>query len=355
MSGGERMKRFLSCFLVTFLGLFPGVALDVTTPKAAWGQSAGEPAPNNHSVPGSVIIFPKWIAGSVTDTDGSIKPKTEVEVSAVCPVDIAGTNACPLHLPVIVKGKWVCPPQAGQPANFCGEFDFLVQNLTVNGTVRLFPPDPPCPEGFLILWVVNNVIGQIPISFNGLIGDAVIRESDGSFVTAYNGHTVRSPQFSFTPTSPLQGALFFDGVNYDMESSLLDTTVRYDGDNVHTFITLLSLNVSVGTTDNPSNVVSYTFYSADEQQFSSNDTFVCWKQVDIGDLGMTAANVGSVKGQVTISNSGFVFPFPLVGLILTVETIPNTTFTRGYAYAPYYDPGGTNPFGFFCEAPLQCF
>ena len=42
--------------------------------------------------PGSDILFPKWIAGTVV-VDGVTLPQTEIELGAVCPVGVL----CPEH------------------------------------------------------------------------------------------------------------------------------------------------------------------------------------------------------------------------------------------------------------------
>ena len=153
------------------------------------GVCAGAAQLNDASEPGSVIIFPKFVANQV-HVDGSLVAQTEIELGAVCPPEYvnAGGN-CPEHQQVKVRMHYVCPGTEGVNSNICPESDFDVF-LTVYGKVAFSPdgtpingnspplvPPAPCPRGYLIGWVINPAT-DLPVSFNGLIGDAVIRGGD---------------------------------------------------------------------------------------------------------------------------------------------------------------------------------
>src|ERR1700738_1655694 len=159
------------------LALVPGLAL--ATPALAL-------APGNQAdleQPGSVIIFPKIFNLPAVTVDGNSMPRSEIEVGAVCPVGAS----CTEHQPVKVRFHWVCPAVENVASNICKETDFDV-NLSIDGKLA-FPADgavpgtywvnaprvpaPPCPRGYLIGWVVTS--GDQPIKFDGLIGNAVIR------------------------------------------------------------------------------------------------------------------------------------------------------------------------------------
>jgi hypothetical protein len=99
---------------------------------------------------------------------------------------------------VRVRFRWVCPGTERNPTCRTSGFDVL---LSVNGkvvfTANGFPltdanqvqvPAAPCDRGYLIGWVIGK-FGQ-PIKYDGLIGEAVIRNS-GTAAAAYRGITFR--------------------------------------------------------------------------------------------------------------------------------------------------------------------
>src|SRR5262245_3009058 len=180
-------RRFL-------LFLMPAVAL--ATPTFAQVRPL---ALSDSQERGSVIVFPKFIRGTV-EVDRISTPKTEIEVGVQCPKGAT----CFEHMPVKIRFHWVCPAIEGVNSQICRENSFDV-TTTVNGTV-VFSPDaipipgsppvtpgtPPaalCPMGYLIGWVINN--SDQPIKFDGLTGDAVIRESSTS-VGAYDAIPIQA-------------------------------------------------------------------------------------------------------------------------------------------------------------------
>ena len=118
--------------------------------------------------PGSVIVFPKFIQGSVALPEGGRAPTTELEVGIVCPKGAT----CTEHQPVKIRFHWVCgTTQANQATSFvCKETDFDITGtvyekivLTPNGEATStsglpnhFAPPPECPQGggYLIAWVI---------------------------------------------------------------------------------------------------------------------------------------------------------------------------------------------------------
>src|SRR5688572_29428035 len=116
----------------------PGTA----TPAFATGS-------NNSEAPGSVLIFHKFVRGTVdVGLTGLIAPRTEIEISVTCPKGAAcATKGEKVHM----QAHWVCPPGSFdmvpeidsvsngeflQPV--CEEVDFPLQT-TVNGTIYLNP------------------------------------------------------------------------------------------------------------------------------------------------------------------------------------------------------------------------
>src|SRR5215831_16701115 len=150
--------------------------------------------------PGSVIVFPKFIQGSVSTAEGSNTPISELEIGVVCPKGVI----CPEHQAVKIRFHWVCGTnEADQAGSFvCKETDFDINAtvfekivLTPNGeaagfyTAGLptkFAPGANCPNGggYLIGWVISPTNDQ-PIKFDGLIGDAVLRPSSAA-LGSYN-------------------------------------------------------------------------------------------------------------------------------------------------------------------------
>src|SRR5207302_5363353 len=140
--------------------------------------------------PGSVLVFPKFIRGTFNDAEFSgqaVHAITEFEISVRCP----DGASCDVHQPVRLRGHWVCPE--------CDEASFDL-TTTVNGslyfnpegvvavvpgvvTANAFPsnatttiPRAPCARGYLIVWAIDNTTAGNAIKFDGLIGDAVIRD-----------------------------------------------------------------------------------------------------------------------------------------------------------------------------------
>ena len=169
--------------------------------------------------PGSVIVFPKVIAGTVTLPEGAPAPMTEIEVGVVCPKGVI----CAEHQPVKIRFHWVCGTSEYNLAGsfICKETDFDVTAtvfekivLTPNGELagaygQGLPtktvPGANCPAsggpgnpgGYLIGWVISPANDR-PIKFDGLIGDAVVRPT-GTAQASYNAIPIqadtRSSQF----------------------------------------------------------------------------------------------------------------------------------------------------------------
>src|SRR5207248_11369529 len=92
-----------------------------------------DPRLSDSQEPGSVIVFPKFITGTVTLPEGGTAPATEVEVGIVCPVGAT----CAEHQSVKIRFHWVCPGDQSFPDRLiCKEADFDV-TASVNGKVVL--------------------------------------------------------------------------------------------------------------------------------------------------------------------------------------------------------------------------
>jgi hypothetical protein len=260
--------------------------------------------------PGSVIVFPKFIQGAVTLPEGGPAPKSELEIGVVCPKGVT----CPEHQPVKIRFHWVCgTTEANLAGSFiCQETDFdvtatvfekiaLVSDGTAqNGYTTGLPtetvPAAPCPRGYLIGWVISPANDQ-PIKFDGLIGDAVLRES-GSAMASYDAIPIQADP-ALANGAPVMtnsnGALMFDGMagHYQAVTGQVLGDVRYESLTGPTltdgFLTLLTLDVKSNRPNNPV-FVDLDFFGGNpsaignENQLSTSTEFICWAEIRLYDI-----------------------------------------------------------------------
>jgi len=287
-------------------------------------------------VPGSVIVFPKFVnelfgpTGAPIVVDGQTVPQTEIEIGVVCPpAFVAAGGVCAEHQAIKIRFHWVCPGTEGMNSNICleenfdvnitvpGKLAFSANGLPINGNSPPLVPAPPCARGYLIGWVIDPANDQ-PVKFDGLIGDAVIRGPNlgsGSFVglstavSAYRGITIQAANEA-QPTFPNPGCaigspLIFDGTNHyaalpgveigdvrfdktiagaplpnilgKTALTLLTLDVLSDAPNDPTFVNLNFWNESLGSAVGSSN-------PAFEHLTSTFTEFVCWTQVPLSAL-----------------------------------------------------------------------
>jgi hypothetical protein len=384
--GALNMKRVLG-FLFGVLA-----TLWMAAPAAAWTL-------NDSSEPGSVLVFPKWREGTWNTLDQGIVPITEFEISVKCPNNPDGTpfdcTTLPGYPNVQLKAHWVCAGDMGreQPGT-CHETDFPLQT-TVNGTLHLttetsvnqlngaftFIPPPPCEnfpdqngdtfpnDVYLIVWAIDA--NGNAIKFDGLIGDAVLREvafpNSNEEIESYNAIPIQAAECLNTGDLTdvnMNGALDFDGTEYKMVTGVIIGTVRYEGNyfanaaaklantptgTVKTFLTLLTLDVQ----SNRSNNVTYVdlnFFKEDETPHSTATSFVCYATQELAGVGNPLRP--PIDTFLTIDNmgrKGLVVSGPAQRLdgthasvlaILEVHESANTGFgtaRRDYANALYND------------------
>jgi len=349
----NRHARFL-------LYLVPAVALA----SPAFGQ-ARPTTLADFQEPGSVIVFPKFVKGTVS-VDGAPAEKTEIEVGVVCPTGVT----CPEHQSVKLRFHWVCPAdQTFEHKFICKETDFDVvtsvngkavfdpDGVSIAGSVSVPVPAAPCNAEYLIGWVVNT--SDQPIKFNGLIGDAVLRSS-GMAVESYRAITIQAdPALAngaliTTATDPLTGTpyLLFDGApgHYQAVSGAIRGDVRFANPNgpatfVNTWLILLTLDVRSNQSNFPTEV-ALDFFNETERRVSTSWEFVCWTQVELTtiDPNLTQTGMGSRKG-LFVSGQAVKFPFTgifdtagnvtLLGLVQVNEGPAPMTAARGYTYQMY--------------------
>jgi len=321
--------------------------------------------------PGSVIVFPKFITGTTPLPEGGSAPATEIEVGITCPKGFT----CPEHMPVKIRFHWVCPSTEANPGGsfICQETNFdvtgtvweklvLVPNGvgTADGVGTRFVPAPSCPRGYLVGWVENT--SDVPIKFDGLIGDAVLRESGGA-LASYTAIPIQADPALGT-TAPITLAadgegLIFDGGagHYRAVTGRLLGDVRYTNTTGPTtfatsFVTLLTLDVLSNRPNNPI-AVDFNFYAGFnsalgvENVLSTSTEFICWTEQRIDAInGNLVTTVMGRKGTFeTTAATKFLFgttldgtgPVTLLGLTETVEGPTPGAAMREYIDSLYND------------------
>jgi hypothetical protein len=322
---------FIAVLALAVLGLatIPGLAqAQVRDPRLADSQEAG-----------SVIVFPKFIKGTVT-VDGVPTPQSVFEISVICPTGVL----CTAGQKVQMKAEWICP---GNAKSICKEIDFPLAT-TVNGTVVIDPSKTgitaPCPLGFLLVWMVDT--SNRPIKFDGMIGDAVLRNGPNS-AGAYNGIPIQADPLLANGAliTLVNGGLVFDGGpgHYQSLTQTVISGVRFDkltSPTVQTFLTMLTLDI-ISNRVNDTTFVDFLFWNANEVPTSTSTDFICWTEqqlsVDI-DSNLTEAGQGTAKGSFigVASNQAFV-PRTILAIVETIERNAGGAIDREYSYSTYND------------------
>lgn len=362
------------------------LALGLALPAVA---QVRDPRLSNSQVPGSMIVFPKFIynPGGTATIGGA--PRSEFEISVVCPPDLRDDFGC---LPpygegfrVKIRVHWVCPGSQDVIGKFiCRETGFNLYT-TLFGTVSFNPanvgagsfpvigmgstaptvftptviaqrvPVPPCPMGYLIAQVVD--MNNIPIKFDALIGNAIMREPSGA-ISAYNAIPIQaaSPLVTGVPIPFISGpgGLAFDGTAYQAVSGTIASSLRFEQlpptspttpyTTVRTNLTLLTLDVDPNAPNLPT-AVDLDFFNANEYLLSTFTEFVCWQEIRLTDIDPFLTLNGMLTRQgLVVSGPAQKFPFSglgidkpglvtLLGLVTTeVTTTPATGPSTSSAY-----------------------
>jgi hypothetical protein len=313
---------------------------------------------------GSVIVFPKFVKGTVALPEGGTAPKTEIEVQVDCPVAIT----CPEHQAIKIRFHWVCPSNEGDIANsfVCRETDFDV-TATVFEKIVFTPDGGPtstsglpnhvvpmaeCDRGYLIGWVIRPS-DDAAIAFDALTGDGVLRAA-GTAVASYSAVPIQALAPANTVIALNGSALPIDGLpgHYAGVTGRVIGDIRYANTTTGpTFteaaITLLTLDVRSNRPNNPV-FVDLDFFGGNPSQFGNENQlstfteFICWTQerVDLIDANLIQGVMGR-KGtwesgparklsiQGIPDDNG---PVTLLGLVEITEGPAATTFvaTREY-------------------------
>jgi hypothetical protein len=317
--------------------------------------------------PGSVIVFPKFIQGSVILPERVSAPISELEIGIVCPKG----DFCSEHQSVKLRLHWVCgSTQADLDTSFvCKETDFdltatVYEKIVItpngeavgqytDGLPNHFAPAANCPRqgGYLIAWVIDPANDR-PVKFDGLIGDAHLRPgSPAAAGNMFAGSPTALADYKAIPiqadpglatfpatdsaiTTNAAGALFFDSApgHYQQVTGQVFGDIRYT--NLTTgptftlgVLTLLTLDVRSNRPNRPT-FVDLDFFGGNpslignENQLSTSTEFICWEEVPITAINadLTTANMGrkGVFGSAPAAdNAGN--PMTLLGLSEVLE------------------------------------
>ena len=290
-----------------------------------------EPAPSAAEEPGSVIVFPKFIKGTVT-VDGMTRPQTEIEVQAGCP----NGASCAQDEPVRIRFHWICPGSEDvAPKYVCKESDFAVR-LSINGKASLNPEDPkllwdsfgsvaPCPSGYLVGWVINPSTSR-PIKYDALTGHAVLRDPSGA-VESYEAIAIKADPNLATRAeiateidarTGMPGFVFDGGPgHYQPVAGAVPTNLVYHKltgplSSSEAFLILLTLDVRLNRPNYPT-FVDLDFRADQGIRASTSRNFRCWTEIQDPniDTNFTLAGARTRNGVVL---SGRAIKAPVGGI-----------------------------------------
>jgi hypothetical protein len=364
------MKKWMGMLFVALL------ALGLAAPAMAQEL-------NNSEIPGSVIVFAKFIKGSV-DVGGEKLPRSEFNISVTCP---AG-QVCAEGEGVKLLARWVCPGDQDPRKKFiCKEVDFeltttvkatvtfgaVAQNSvpgtvgTAGTTARRSVPAPPCDRGFLIAWVVSTADGDTPraIKNDALLGHAVLRYGSKD-AAAYTGYPIQAVStLAHRANTDVDGDLRLDfngTTEYKEVTGQVRAAVQLDreysaaGLARSSAITLLTLDV-ISNRPNYPTFVDLHWYNKDEVLLSTSHEFICWSQEEVTDLddnldeffGSKALLESTEAEKVAIFGvDDIAGPVTLIGIVETIEGGSNLDFDNrlsikaSYAYGMFNDGRGVD-------------
>lgn len=318
---------------------------------------------------GSVLVFPKFVVG--LDVNGV--PRSSFEVSVVCPL---GASCSPVT-GVRIQGLWICP---GTPATvtpqlkqICRGRDFMLQTAA-NGTIWFNPenaptarspganpapvspnqtpfvPPPDCDRGALVMWVVDAEARAI--SFNGLVGDAIVTEQGAS--SAYNALAIQAIPPAGTVLAEADAALAFDDRRYAAVAGHIAAPLRYEsGDLADTVETRLTLLILTAWINRPNHLtrVDLHFFNENGLVIRGATTFICWSEQRLTDINVNLTTsfggAGAKKGLVRMPRTATLleegigisppggFSVPVIGLVETILRDPVTGGVSSYGYSMY--------------------
>ena len=332
------------------------VSLGMMLPSFA---QALEPPRSSYEEPGSVIIFPKFMKGTVV-VDGATRAQTEIQVRAQCP----NGASCRTAEPVKLRFNWICPGTEGVLLkSVCRESEFEVE-LPVDGKTSFNPEDPglgannigsiaPCPRGYLIGWVISPVTGR-PVKFDALSGSALLTDGDGS-IRSYQAFSIPAdPNLATraeiaTDIDPRTGTpgLVFDGGagHYQVVAGAFPATLEYHKltaplSSGQAFLILLTLDVRANRPNYPT-FVDLDYLADQGTRASTSWNFTCWREIQNPNIDTNFTLVGArIPNGVVLSGRAIKAPIAGVsdipGPVVLLGLVPNDEGHGGARMDPAY-------------------
>jgi hypothetical protein len=227
---------------------------------------------------------------------------------------------------------------------------FNPENPALSGNTRV--PAAPCPRGYLIGWVTDDA--HRPIKYDGLMGDAVLRDSSAAIVS-YEAVQIRAEpnlatRAEITPgVDPRTGAptLVFDGgaghyqsVGGQVLADVKSHSATYPVSFRNASLTLLTLDVRSNRPNYPT-FVNLNYYNEAETRASASWNFLCWAEVQSTDAdsrlsGVRTHNGVAMSGQAVKTPFGMISDIPgpvtLLGLVRTSNGPALRSMDRAYIF-----------------------
>jgi hypothetical protein len=296
-----------------------------------------------------------------------VEPRSAFEISVTCP---SNGPACAEGAKIKLLARWVCPGSQNPSQKFiCKETDFELFT-TVKGTLWFNPenlgsrnvsnvPKPQCQRGFLIVWVVSPNDADQPraIKFDGLVGDAVLRNSTNS-AGAYTAYPIQAvdglaanalTDVNNDARLQFNGTTEYKAITGQLRGSVrLERTVNPTGNNlgrIQTFLTILTLDV-ISNRPNFPTFVDLHFFNETEVLLSTSHEFICWSEVRLTSIDPNLDQFFGSKAllETTEAEKVAIFgvddtagPVTLIGIVETIELSRVGTAIREYSYGLFND------------------
>ncbi len=216
--------------------------------------------------PGSVLIYPEYLSGSGSGTVISIT-NTKDDPSFNQNTNLNGV--VDVHFIYIDGEYWT---------EF-NRFERLTPNDTF--TVAASTHNPNSEQGFLYC-IALNPNSQAPMSWNWLIGDEIVADSNGNWLYAFEALAFKSLAAEGDNADDGDGVIELDGVEYQAvgDKMMISSFFGYDDSGITAGLILVALAPS----SDYETTIDFQVYNNNENEFSTTHRFRCWDMVDLYDI-----------------------------------------------------------------------
>ncbi|MEQ8768636.1 MAG: hypothetical protein RL885_32315 [Planctomycetota bacterium] len=264
-----------------------GTALALAAILSPFAAAAGR-------TPGSVLIYPIYDSNpgsgtliSITNTknDPSFNPATNLN------------GVVDVHFIYIDGEDW-------------NEFN-RYERLTPNDTFSVLADthDPNSDEGFLYCIAIDPISFE-PVSFNWLIGDEIVADSNGNWLFGVEAISFKSLVAEGTASDVnANGLIDLDGVEFEAVADEMYIS-SFFGQGAYvtaptpapeSTLVLLSL---VGDSDYRT-TIDFAVYNNNEQEFSATHKIRCWEKVKLEDIDGVFSNFFLMNTNWDQTNNGY--------------------------------------------------